>query len=107
MTVQPLTADVEMASTSADEDDDEPADAESSEDEELPDQEATIPSRQKFFCCADDKKAGGFWWCPGCSKCFHTACNAAAEMCDGSNKVCKACHERMVNTSGRVTRRQV
>jgi hypothetical protein len=87
------------------------ADAVSSSDDEGEDEEGDEPPpRQLFFCCADDKKAGGIWYCPGgWSKCFHNACHAHAtkpngEPLDGTNKICVACHARMMEPGPRATR---
>ena len=103
------------ASATSDDDDDDMADAESSEEEDTenaPDQQPE--ARQMFFCCTDEKKAGGYWWCPGCSKCFHVACNAAATKSDGSpldgtNYMCVPCHTLILgsssSTSARTSRR--
>jgi hypothetical protein len=101
-----VPADAEIPDTVADAaDDNDPADASSSDDEDDEADEAAPVVRQPFFCCTDEKKAGGFWWCPGCSKCFHNACDASATQ-DGSNKVCEPCHARMMSSSDRVTRRR-
>ena len=95
-------ADAEMSDE--DTEDDDPADKSSSEEDEPADSDAEV-ERQIFFCCTDEKKAGGFWWCPGCSRCFHNACDASATR-DGSNKVCVPCHAHMMSGSGRATRRR-
>jgi len=99
-----VRADAEISGEDTENDDDDPADMSSSEEDELADPDAE-PERQMFVCCMDDKKTGGFWWCPGCSKCFHNACDASATR-DGSNKVCVPCHVQMMSGSDRATRRR-
>ena len=114
---QPLS-EMDFATRDDDDDDDEDAaDAESSEDEDAPNEPGQqAETRQMFFCCTNEKKAGGYWWCPGCSKCFHVACNAAATKSDGSpldgtNYMCVPCHTLILgsdsSSSARTSRRTV